>query len=93
MGASVDVSCLRMVGNVKNRPKANPEAVAVLTKERRLAKLGMKDIGLTLPMQRVINARFALRGREQGLIVSSSFDGLYRVRSGANSDAAKLQHS
>jgi hypothetical protein len=50
-------------------------------------------IGLTLPMQRVINGRFALRSREQGLIVSSSFDGLCRLCSGANSDAAKLQHS
>ena len=79
VGASIDVSCLGVVGNVRNCRIANPEAVAVLTRERLLAEPGMKDIGLTLPMQRVINARFALRSREQGLIVSSSFDGLYRV--------------
>lgn len=67
------------LGNVKNCQKRNPEAVAVLRKERLLAKPGVKDIGLTLPMQRVINARFALRSREHRLIVSSSFDGLYRL--------------
>jgi hypothetical protein len=67
------------LGNVKNCQKGNPEAVAILTKERLLAKPGGKDIGLTLPMQRVINARFALRSREHRLIVSSSFDGLYRL--------------
>ena len=51
------------------------------------------SLGLTLPRQRVINARFALRSREQGRIVPSSFDGLYSLGSSANSDAAKLQHS
>lgn len=50
-------------------------------------------IGLTLPIQRVINARFALGIREQGLCVSTLLSNGSGGVSSANSDAAKLQHS
>jgi hypothetical protein len=61
-------------------PRGDPEAVASWRKTDSWAKpQGEISVGLTLPMQRVINARFALSSREQGLIVSSSFEGLYRV--------------
>jgi hypothetical protein len=47
-------------------------------------------VGLTLPIQRVINARFALVNRDQGLISPVC---RFEVNPGAKPDAAKLQHS
>ena len=66
--------------------RLRPESIRSLVLTLRFSQMAVdrdesseKAVGLTLPMQRVINARFALRSREQGLIVSSSFDGLCRV--------------